>query len=571
MRFPILLSLCSLAAGQTTIEPLEADVRLRALVDRLAGSIEIAELTDERNTALLPPPAANTIVSIEVQAHSRTNVRALVTRLAQAGASQVSAFENRIYATVTQQQRKAIAQWSGVAWVGIQERLATAQRSPRDPKRAPAHFEGVLGTRLNLLHQRGLTGKDTRIGILDQGFSGLRKLVSGRGIPMPLARAFPPSHAVENREKHGTACVEIVISMAPGAQLFIASFDGHTGSWMEAANWLLEQGVHIISYSGSSFAAPGDGSDPMSRFITETTSRAGVLWFVASGNTADRHWSGPAVDSDRDGYVDIDPAAGKPYLAIIPMTSRLAVTVRWDDWGPDPWRPASNQDLDAVLVQLDERASRGREVARSEQPQRGAPHRPVERVLIERPDLAGKPLALKIAVRGKVNPAMRIHVFVETEARISPRLPAGSILSPAAAHLALAVGAFDAVTEKIAPYSAFGPTDDGRLKPEVVAPTNTRSATMPDDGGRFRGTSAACPHAAAFAAVLRQAYGSIKADELRRRIMRSVRRLTAQMSDPRSGFGCSTPACFTISPQAAGSTQPRSIASSSCQPNLAVP
>lgn len=541
-RFPLRalggVVLCCLASAQTSVDSRDADARLRALVARLAaGNIEIGERSEQRSLGLAAPAQAGAVgVPIEVQLRSRQDVAAVRARLTQAGATSIAAFENRIYATVTQRLRGTIAQWAEVIWTDEQERLGGAQSHAPGAKPDAAPFEGAVRTRIDPLHRRGLTGKGVRIGVLDQGFAGLARFAGERGIEAPVSRSFPASHRVENGEKHGTACVEILAAMAPGARIFAASFDGHTGSWMDAARWLLEQGVHIITYSGSSYAAPGDGTDPMARFIDETTRQSGVLWFVASGNGADRHWSGTAADADGDGYVDIG-AGGNPYLAIIPMTNRLAVTVRWDDWGPDPWRPTSNQDLDAALVEIEEREARGKEIARSSRPQNGAPGRPVERITIERADLAGKPFALRIPIRGKVSPATRVHVFVETEARISPRLPAGSVLSPATAHLALAVGGVDAVTEEVAPYSAFGPTDDGRLKPEVVAPTNTRSATMAADGGRFRGTSAAAPHGAGFAAVLREAYGSATGDELRRRVLRSVRGMAVRTPHPQSGFG----------------------------------
>jgi hypothetical protein len=84
------------------------------------------------------------------------------------------------------------------------------------------------------------------------------------------------------------------------------------------------------------------------------------------------------------------------------------------------------------------------------------------------------------------------------------------------------VGAVDVQTSRLAAYSSRGPTDDGRLKPEVTAPANTMSFAYSAMGGRFQGTSASCPHVAAFAALLREANPKLSSAGLRSLISRSI-------------------------------------------------
>ena len=80
-------------------------------------------------------------------------------------------------------------------------------------------------------------------------------------------------------------------------------------------------------------------------------------------------------------------------------------------------------------------------------------------------------------------------------------LPESSIPTPGDAAGAIAIGAVDWRGNARKSYSSQGPTDDGRLKPDLVAPTDTR--IMGPAGVRaIGGTSNAAPNAAGAAAVV---------------------------------------------------------------------
>ena len=81
----------------------------------------------------------------------------------------------------------------------------------------------------------------------------------------------------------------------------------------------------------------------------------------------------------------------------------------------------------------------------------------------------------------------------------------GSVIEPAAAHKVLGIGAVDLETLATPDYQSVGPTLDGRVKPDVQAPTNVETASPQSDTATqvFGGTSAATAHAGGFAAVLR--------------------------------------------------------------------
>ena len=79
--------------------------------------------------------------------------------------------------------------------------------------------------------------------------------------------------------------------------------------------------------------------------------------------------------------------------------------------------------------------------------------------------------------------------------------------SPAIAKNAVAVGALDASYVKVAQFSSRGPTPDGRLKPDLVAPGSSLvSAADGEACGTvtMSGTSMATPIVTAAAALVRQ-------------------------------------------------------------------
>lgn len=102
---------------------------------------------------------------------------------------------------------------------------------------------------------------------------------------------------------------------------------------------------------------------------------------------------------------------------------------------------------------------------------------------------------------------------------------------PADAHDVLTVGATDA-DGNCAPFSSWGPTADGRIKPEVCAWGQMtplyQPALLTEEGGIAaavqpgNGTSFACPEVAGMAACLWQAMPELSAAELRDLIIRSA-------------------------------------------------
>lgn len=82
---------------------------------------------------------------------------------------------------------------------------------------------------------------------------------------------------------------------------------------------------------------------------------------------------------------------------------------------------------------------------------------------------------------------------------------ASTVRSPGNAHRAIGVGNLDVETLDQVNSQGRGPTSDGRIKPDIQAPTNTRTASNATDNALqvFTGTSGATPYAAGAATLLR--------------------------------------------------------------------
>ncbi|NLG49603.1 MAG: hypothetical protein GX552_05775, partial [Chloroflexi bacterium] len=217
--------------------------------------------------------------------------------------------------------------------------------------------EGLWAMNAHVWHAAGYRGAGVKIGIIDGGFLGYSAL---RGTELPAAitvKTFVDGETddkVDGSSPHGTACAEIIHDIAPDATLYLAKINTDI-DLEQAANWLLAQGVDIVSVSLGWFHEAGDGTGYLSSIIAGVRS-AGVLWVNAAGNERESHWRGLFTDTDGNGFQDFNldgapypvnffgPGDGRVYL--IPAGTYLRVIARWSDW------ENVDQDLDLHMVRL---------------------------------------------------------------------------------------------------------------------------------------------------------------------------------------------------------------------------
>ncbi|MEY2581208.1 MAG: hypothetical protein QOE09_1057 [Ilumatobacteraceae bacterium] len=363
--------------------------------------------------------------------------------------------------------------------------------------------------------QAGITG-NVRVGIID--FFDLRVWNATENGPIPdAAHQYCPDTTQglclngqivsEMGDRHGVAVAEVLKDMAPGAELFVATTTT-TAETQAAIDWFVLNGVHIITRSlGAPYDGPGDGTGPLDAVVDYATARS-ITWFNSGGNDAAFGYGRYTEGVDRNGYVDFLGGPGvDTMLRIDPQSGGVAFDgIRWaNDWYLPPgevtdysvevWQGTSETSATLMTI-LDATQTTG------------AP--PLEAV-DESFNVAGpgQSLFLRLHANFHYSPSQPDTIEVATfygliePGRTSAAFSAAKPVVDSRNPSLIAVGAIDPAngSNGIAFYSSQGPTNDGRVKPDLTAPSCVKSTIYPSPSC-FNGTSAASPAAAGMAALL---------------------------------------------------------------------
>ena len=234
----------------------------------------------------------------------------------------------------------------------------------------------------------------------------------------------------------------------------------------------MANGIPIVSHSNSFLTPPYDGTGANARAV-DRAAAAGVLWINSAGNYAERHWAGRPDAGDA--LLPLAPTAGTP----------LSFTLAWRGAGAHATLTVQRQADGTWVTQA------------TSVPDPDDPTAPGAVT----PTVVADAVPWRLVVHRSAGALADLEVFSRTVGFGPLAVPAGSVPEPGDAAGAIAVGAVPWLGDTLAGYSSQGPTDDGRLKPDIVAPTYiTSNPAFPGTAG----TSAATPHVAAAAALLRQ-------------------------------------------------------------------
>jgi len=434
------------------------------------------------------------------------DVSAVEQWLSERGATFVSSRRNRVEAFVTPDLLTSLEGHPDIAYVErpiyavLPEPALTA--APTKLETLAVTSEGLEAMNLDQWTAEGFTGNGVRVGVIDVQFGGWEDLL---GIELPPAdrttyRAFNGSSVVAS-EVHGTACAEIVHDIAPDADLYLAHVRSLSGLY-QALDWFVAEGVDLATMSlGWYGVGPGDGTGETNDQIAAFVATADAPFFSSAGNERRSHWQGRSLDDNGDGWVAFSAGDDTNSLTTnLAAGDRVGVTLTWNDWG------APSNDYSLHLYNLD--GDVPVEVDVSDRPQSGQGWQtPFENISYTAPE--GGRFGVKIN-RSNVVGIHDLEIF-SADSNLEIRAEEGSLTIPSDSDAVIAVAAIAyGGSFSYRSFSSAGPTngpggtlDGGVVKPDLSGYDGV--STVSYGPGGFYGTSAASPHAAGAAAVLRDA------------------------------------------------------------------
>ncbi len=360
-----------------------------------------------------------------------------------------------------------------------------------------------------------------------------------------IAQSFRSDNDLEGGAE-GTALLEIVHDLAPGAQLYFANF--HTSlEFNQAVNFLAANTDVVVDDIGF-FGLPYDGSSTVSSNTANALNNDANpirAYFTSVGNQARKHYQEDFLDSGLDG--DINFGLGQPgnvhlfqatantddvmargassfdsvFLcgtsnpsvcsAVSPGSlDTVIIVLMWDDvFG------ASGNDYDLFLLE----ESTVNVVASGAGPQDGNDF-PREfitftntgtegffNIFIQNFSNSTAPVNFDMFIlspNGKVTLGSmgENHNFNTVPSSVPAQSDAGGF--PVSVISVGAIDQGDIDIDDIEPFSSNGPTNDARLKPDATAIDGVSITGAGGFSNPFFGTSAAAPHGAGVVALLLQ-------------------------------------------------------------------
>lgn len=463
------------------------------------------------------------LISVVVRPVKGADVKSLETRLISQGASIVRSGKEALKINIPFSELEKAAAFSETRTI----------RALAPPRKKAFEGEGVAKTFADTWHSYGFTGQGAKVAVVDGGFMSLTSLVNSGELPedyIPVNFSSDPD--IGDSDVHGSACAEIVYDIAPDAQLYLIKIDDIT-DLIDVSNYCITNGIDIISFSlgfdvmnfhdGIAYDNWYTGVSDHPVTAVNLANEAGVLFVVAAGNEQEQHtlinW-GNSGDSliwadnddnlnilyDYDGSTSFDTG------------HTIDIFMTWNRW------PVTDEDFDLYLYHYN--GSSWQQVAASDNSQNGdSESYPVEEI-----DYTTTASGIYAVLVERYNNTATPQIILRYYNILYPyywgynntEFPApGSISIPGDAAAAFTVGAINYAAYPGGPidsYSSLGPNNRAYtggtavIKPDICAPAGITSAAY---GDYFSGTSAATPHIAGLAALIKGVYPYYKAQQLK--------------------------------------------------------
>lgn len=372
--------------------------------------------------------------------------------------------------------------------------------------------EGDSIHRANLVRSLGQDGTDMKIGIISDGVNNWRVARDSGNLP---ANLHVLSDTIGGDE--GTAMLEIVHDLAPGAELYFHDHGANTIAFNSAIDDLIAAGCKIICDDIGWYGQPYFQDGSIARHIADKLAENDIIYISSAGNDAKNHYQGLFYDNGHDCH---DFSSGTDsydnlYIGILPG-GYTNVFLQWDD---DFSAPLNDYDLYIDLYDADAETIDYVETIYSVNDQSaGAPALEA----IHWQNETGKLLLGIVSVNKYSGVAKNLEIFIHGYNEPDNIIAQDSIFGHPAVPGVIAVGAIDVPKQnQIAYYSSQGPVTikkpnaQTRSKPDICGIANVSVTGAGGFSNPFAGTSAAAPHIAAIAALVWAENPNNNASEIR--------------------------------------------------------
>lgn len=390
-------------------------------------------------------------------------------------------------------------------------------RRPRTPETDEIRSEGLSNMDVGNVHDAGVTGENVTVAVIDGGFDVTNPEISDQ---LTDWRNFssPDNRTMSNTSgEHGTATAELVADTAPNASIIPITV-GSQVEFYEAIDWIEQNtSADVVTMSMSWYnVGPLDGTAYMNYRINQSIQN-GTTWFTSAGNDGrGKYWNGEWSDTDGDGWLNF--AGSDERLNVTPEggSGKIDIDINWNDWAN------GNENYDAYLVN-----ETGGVLAVSDTVQDGS-RPPIEKLSI----YTSQNVYLQIGNVG-ANGTEEFHVFFRGSSSPERATRSHTVTVPGTGRNIVTVGAAYYRDNELEPFSSRGPTVDGRIKPDVVAP----DAVTTSEKDSFYGTSASTPYTAGVAALMLGADETLTPSEVKSRLESSAVPLRGTEPNNQTGYG----------------------------------
>ncbi|MEX2141296.1 MAG: S8 family serine peptidase [Pirellulales bacterium] len=403
----------------------------------------------------------------------------------------------------------------------------------------------------------GFDGTGIKVGVISSGVPNRASVQTTADLPASVTIDPVRSGAEEHDE--GTAMLEIVHDIAPGAELFFSGFR-HIGydlqgneiteyvaqDMVDSINWLLDQDVDVIvddlQFFNEEAFSDGIVAQAASNAIAE-----GVTFVTAAGNRANRHYQGQ-FSNDGAGIHDFKVGAQLDNILNVNVAAGGQVEA-WLHWS-DPLGTSAN-DYNIWFIDLTTHATLGtRGIV--VQDGVGGNDNPRERAFWTNTSASAVQVGIVVERAAGVDRELEIYVTPAGTMADDDATVTDSMFGHKAVTGVITAGAIDAAdagTDTIREFSSRGPatvytnfaTQQSVARQSLdgagINGVRTRIGELGFFDFPFFGTSAAAPHIAGIAALLLDINASSTPTQVSSFLTNNAVDIDSAGYDVNSGFG----------------------------------